>query len=352
MPPRIFLRHCALCGLLLLAGCAGVLPQADPAPQPPAQAPVAASSAPLPAPTDPEGLLDELVGRYQGHWSNHAEVFAASEGGQADAAAALMEQRIETITAPQLGRRVYRVHILFGPKGQQRSRLRLTRFAYDSSRSLVRQDVYGFPDPAGYVELAADDRAWGELSNERLRPSPGCSIWWQRRDNGRWVGATDPGQCAAAELGESNGSVTEWLELETAAMRYQQIRQLPDQGSALERQFAFERVRWYGGWYALHPQGDRAQSAPAAGAWHTGRDLRLHDQGGSIELPRSDGQPSGYHLELSRVRYPGQARSFLRLAFIDASRRTLGYVFATEDARDIGANLGWLQVGLQAESAP
>jgi hypothetical protein len=98
----------------------------------------------------------------------------------------------------------------------------------------------------------------------------------------------------------------------------------------------------------LHPQGDKASSAPAADQWHTGRDLRLHDQGGRVELKRKDGQGSGYVLELARVAYPGQPRPLLRLAFIDGQGRSLGYSWATEDSRDIGVNLGWLQVGLQA----
>ncbi|MEZ5442781.1 MAG: CpcT/CpeT family chromophore lyase [Lysobacterales bacterium] len=304
-----------------------------------------------PAPTDPDQLLAELAERYQGQWSNQAEVFAASENGQQDAASSLVSQQIEAIRAPQFGRRVFRVRISFGAPGQQRQRLRLTRFAYDSSRSLVRQDVYGFPDANGYIQLAAESEAWAELSPDRLRPSPGCSIWWQRRDNGRWVGATDPGQCAAAELGESTGSVTEWLQLDADAMRYQQVRQVAEGQTAVDRQFEFQRARSFTGWFALHPQGDKATTAPAVGAWHTGRNLQLHDQGGSVVLPRGDGTPSGYRLELARLHYPGQARSFLRLSFIDANQRSLGYVFATDDARDIGVNLGWLQVGLQAQPA-
>ncbi len=338
--------HAALLRLLFLtvcsaalAGCAGVLPMGGGADS------QNAVDGEAPAPDDPDALLAELVARYQGQWSNHAEVFAATEAGQADAAAALMNQQIERIDAPQLGRQVFRVQLQFGPRGQQRSRLRLTRFAFDSSRGLIRQDVYGFPDPVGYAELSADSHGWAGLAPERLRPSPGCSLWWQRRDGGRWVGATDPGQCAAAELSESTGSVTEWLELEPGQMRYQQVRQ--GEQAQVERQYRFQRLRYYSGWYALHPQGDKASAAPAADQWHTGRDLRLHDQGGRVELKRKDGQGSGYVLELARVAYPGQARPFLRLAFIDGQGRGLGYAWATEDSRDLGVNLGWLQVGLQ-----
>jgi hypothetical protein len=340
------LRLCFV-GLIavLLGACAGLMPTGGSLADAPAAADAAVAGV---SSDDPEVLLAELVARYAGEWSNHAEVFAAVEAGDATARGALINQQIERIDAPQFGRQVFRIRLQFGPAGQQRSRLRLTRFAHDAGRGLIRQDVYGFPDPTGYVDLAADSAGWAQLSPDRLRPSPGCSLWWQRRADGRWVGATDPGQCAAAELGESAGAVTEWLQLDPAQMSYQQVRQGAGEATELERQVQFQRVRYYSGWYALHPQGDKASTAPAADQWHTGRNLRLHDQGGRIPLPRKDGQASGYMLELSRVQYPGQPRRLLRLAFLDAGGRSLGYVWATEDSLDIGANLGWLQVGLQA----
>lgn len=330
---------------LVLSACGGILPNRDATANDVAVAPAAVAGV---LSSDPEVLLAELVARYAGEWSNHAEVFAAIEAGDQAASSSLINQQIERIDAPQFGRQVFRIRLQFGPIGQQRSRLRLTRFAHDASRGLIRQDVYGFPDPTGYVDLAADSSGWARLAPERLRPSPGCSLWWQRRADGRWVGATDPGQCAAAELGESAGAVTEWLQLDPSVLSYQQVRQGAGEATEVERQVQFQRPRYYSGWFALHPQGDKASSAPAADQWHTGRNLRLHDQGDRLELARKDGQASGYRLELARVRYPGQPRPLLRLAFLDANGRSLGYVWASEDSRDIGANLGWLQVGLQA----
>lgn len=121
-----------------------------------------------------------------------------------------------------------------------------------------------------------------------------------------------------------------------------------DQARGADAATVSQRVRWFGGWDAINGAGPKAQ--PENNDWHLKRDLRLHSEGGRIALQWRDGAPSGYTLELARLTYRESNTEVLRLAVIeDATGKTLSYVWADPDARRIGLNLGWLQVGLEQD---
>ncbi len=110
------------------------------------------------------------------------------------------------------------------------------------------------------------------------------------------------------------------------------------------------RVRWFSGWDALAGGGAQAQAQASNEDWHVRRDLRLHSEGGRVELRWRDGAPSGYVLELARLTYRESGTEVLRLAVIETTgNRVLSYAWADPGATRIGINLGWLQVGLEQE---
>jgi len=109
--------------------------------------------------------------------------------------------------------------------------------------------------------------------------------------------------------------------------------------------------RMFSGWAAINGGGPHARASN--NDWHLQNDLRLSEAGGRVELHWRDGADSGYSLELKHQAYPERRLDVLQLEVIeDANGKTLTYVWSDDNARAIGLNLGWLQVGLLAETAP
>ena len=82
------------------------------------------------------------------------------------------------------------------------------------------------------------------------------------------------------------------------------------------------------------------------------KDMRLSSEGGRAELHWLDGAASGYSLQLERTTYAERKLRVLQLNVIeDSSGQVIDYVWTDPAASAIGFNLGWLQVGLNQESA-
>ena len=111
------------------------------------------------------------------------------------------------------------------------------------------------------------------------------------------------------------------------------------------------RVRWFGGWAAVNGGGPQAKATNQD--WHTQRDLHLSSEGGIAPLHWRDGATSGYSIMLERTSYPERKLAVLQLNVIeDATGKTFAYAWADAQGSNIGLNLGWLQIGMQQESAP
>lgn len=104
------------------------------------------------------------------------------------------------------------------------------------------------------------------------------------------------------------------------------------------------RVRWFNGWAAINGGGPRAKATNQD--WHVSKHLRLSSEGGRVELHWRDNANSGYSLVLERKTYAERHLSVLQLNVVeDASGQTIDYVWTDPNAKAIGLNLGWLQVG-------
>ena len=108
-----------------------------------------------------------------------------------------------------------------------------------------------------------------------------------------------------------------------------------------------ERVRWFGGWSAINGAGPDARADSSD--WHLKQELRVHDQGGEITIPWRDGAPSGYSIKLEQLDYRERATRVLKLSIVREDGGVVAYAWADPRASQVGINLGWLQVGLQAE---
>ncbi|HST27786.1 MAG TPA: hypothetical protein VLK26_05395 [Rudaea sp.] len=185
-------------------------------------------------------------------------------------------------------------------------------------------------DAAQWAELApcAQTGAWKDAQFQSQADAAACS-------------AMLPGLGAAAALLPLRLTVEgEMLRSSTFA----------DQARGADAQIDARRVRWFAGWAAINGGGPKARVGNQD--WHMQKDLRLSSEGGRVELHWRDGAASGYSLELERTTYAERKLHVLQLNVIDdASGQTIDYVWADPSVSAIGFNLGWLQVGLNQQSA-
>jgi len=177
-------------------------------------------------------------------------------------------------------------------------------------------------------------------------PLAACTL---KRGSGQGMAlAVDAGACSSLlpGLGSSAALLPQRLSLNDDTLV---LATVSDMARGADATTTSHRVRWFTGWDAMNGGGPKATSGKD---WHVHRDLRLHSEGGRIPLQWRDGAASGYSLELARLFYKESNTEVLRLAVIeDTSGRTMSYVWANPDATRIGLNLGWLQVGLDMETA-
>jgi hypothetical protein len=128
------------------------------------------------------------------------------------------------------------------------------------------------------------------------------------------------------------------------------VRFYADQARGADAREDLRKVEVFGGWAAINSAGPTA--AADSKDWHIDRTIRLGSEGGRTELKWRDGSASGYSLVLERLTYREGNVPVLKLSVIDdRNGGTLAYAWANPEATRIGINLGWVQVGLQRETA-
>jgi hypothetical protein len=127
------------------------------------------------------------------------------------------------------------------------------------------------------------------------------------------------------------------------------VRFYADQARGQEARIEARRLRWFTGWAAVNGAGANARIE--SNDWHMNRGIRIDNEGGRAPLTWRDGKASGYSLSLERMTYRDGSVPVLKLSVIeDASGSSVVYAWANPEATRIGINLGWVQVGLEAES--
>ena len=297
---------------LLLAACQ-TLPEAG---SPSRAVPARSSSALL------EGVFD-----------NHEQVWAAREN-----AAAIAPPHVVVTLEPtsHTDWSIWRVHYEATPALDAVWALRRTEIA-DGSTTLL-------PYRAAQATVLEPGRAFDA---QQWTPLAACTLRG-RTSAGRLQAEADVAACAAIVpgIGPAAALLPTLIERDGEWLR---VRLYADQARGVDAREDARKVQVFGGWAAVNGAGPNA----AAGQdWHMNRAVRLGNEGGRAALLWRDGKPSGYSLGLERLTYREGNVPVLKLSVIDdASGRTLGYAWANPEATRIGINLGWLQVGLERESA-
>lgn len=157
--------------------------------------------------------------------------------------------------------------------------------------------------------------------------------------------SADRSRCAtlAPALGELAGLLPMEITISGGAL---QVRSYSDQALGADYRTDAHRARGFGGWAAINGAGPQAKADSSD--WHMNRDLRIDSEGGRTNLNFRDGQSSGYSLLLETITVQDGDLPLLKLSIVDSAGQVIAYAWSDPDAKRIGINLGWIQVGLQS----
>lgn len=275
--------------------------------------------------TSPNALL-------RGEFDNHEQVWSAREASSA-------------IAPP---------HVVVTLEPVARDGWSIWRIRLDASPAIeatwamqVVADSSGAPTLRPYRALVADPAPAATFDPKQWTPLDACTLRGAISGAGIRV-AADPAACAALAPGIGPSAALLPLDIEREG-EWLRVRLYADQARGPDAREATRLVQTFGGWAAVNGTGP---NGTPGNDWHMSRTIRLGSEGGRAALAWRDGKPSGYSLALERLTYREGNVPVLKLSVIeDASGRTLAYAWANPEATQIGINLGWLQVGLQRESA-
>lgn len=291
--------------------------------------------------------LSRLDTALAGDWDNHEQVKRATVDAHAGTALAVPPVR-ETLRLADRGRdgSLWLWRLRSGDAKTQALWLVLATAADNGNR--VTLTPYRALDPAAADEIfdgkrkfRFDAAQWAELA-----PCAQTGAW----KHGQFQAQTDSAACSAMLPGLGAAAALLPLRFTLDGEMLHSVT-FADQARGADAQIDARRVRWFAGWAAINGGGPKARVGNQD--WHMQKNLRLSSEGDRVELRWRDGAASGYSLELERTTYAERKLHVLELNVIDdASGQVIDYVWTDPAAGAIGFNLGWLQVGLTAETPP
>lgn len=273
-----------------------------------------------------DSAVAELALLLSGVYNNHAQVWRLRQQGQA--APLFTRVVIEPAADGGAGER-HLLYSQFKAGTQQEELLRRVRWVLRTGNEpqTVVQSVF--------QQSGGEWQEWG-----------GCSVYWHKTEAG-YQGRTRGSGCRfRAQSSEQVVVFQREFALTPAGLTYRQSLQSPG-GDPQSQSLQLARLVPYAGWAGVRPERD---VAPAGGDWRLDDAIRVHNQGGTAQLMTGDGQRLGYTVKLEQLVWPDSGIPMLRLGVLDSETgELLAYAWAEPDARRIGLNLGWLQVGLERE---
>lgn len=266
------------------------------------------------------------AGAWEGVFDNHQQVWLA----QQDGATPWPEARFAIAALQRPGWHLMDVEL------QSASPLHTRWLLHQQQTGAgLRITPYHALVPEADPEAGSDVRQWTALA--------ACTLEGSRTQSG-FLTSADVSACMTIAPGIGTAAALLPIALEFDG-QWLRARLYSDQARGADARHEARRVEIFDGWAVINGGGPQASADNAD--WHVNAGLSLGSEGGRQPLVWRDGQPSGYELLLERVTYRDGELPILKLSLRDTrSDATVAYAWADEDARRIGINLGWLQVGL------
>jgi hypothetical protein len=302
----------------------------------------------LNARSDVQRLSAWLVGEFdnneQAWWENQAPADRKPKQ--------LHEHKHVVITkaaAPFLGENVFIAKDALVRDTDAAEKLRILQLVADPKTSAVRMDFYTFNEPAKFSNVQKKPELLAGLSSKQLKLQIGCTVFWRFDAKAmNFAGSVKPGTCVQKSSGGKSVTNDEQWTLNASGLTVLESGK-DSKGNVVSgrsdgQPLALRRVRYFDGWAAIARGG---KTDVLRDKWSGQKGVIIHNEGQTLKILWDDGKPTGYSMQLAQLTYQGTSVPILKLAVInDETGKSETYVWTNTEAKRIGVNMGWLQVGL------
>jgi hypothetical protein len=254
------------------------------------------------------------------------------------------------VEAPAIGENTFFVRQYMADDYENVYRQRLYNMKQDEETGLVQLQIFSFKDEAKYRNTDQDSSIIESVTVEEVRNMPGCDVFWSYRGD-HYIGEMKEKACFYfSERMGKNIYITDTLTL-TDSEIWINDRAFDEEGNKIfgsDEPHKNRKVRYFKGWAAVQKKLIDESAAEDEMIFIGG--LRMHNEGQVIPLITEEGVNTGYSVELAQLTYQNTHTEILKLALIDKDGVSFTYIWADPQARRIGINLRWMQVGMTDET--
>lgn len=300
-------------------------------------------------------LLARFVAWFPGEYDNHEQVWQ-ERLDRAEHTHEHTHHIIAPVRLPALGMHVYYVQQYLNGDPAQVYRQRLYDVRFDPRSASIELRIWRLPEETRYRDAHLNPSKLRPLRVTDLIATPGCEVSWRWDERGFFHGVVreeacgyrSPGSQEMIRVADDLRLTEEELWIRDEAFDEQGGRLFGHPGGVHHRN---RKVRYFTGWGGVKQKGPAA--AADDDAWHSTRELLLHNEGQRRPIPAANCGPSGYSVELARLTYQKTGTAVLKLGLIDdRTGETVAYSWADPGAERIGINLRWAQIGLTLKADP
>lgn len=259
------------------------------------------------------------------------------------------------VSAPEIGEKTFFVKQYQDGDYNNVYRQRLYSFTADEKENAIRLAIYTFKDEEKYSTTDKNTDLISRINKDELKNTPGCDVFWSLQDDGDedyFLGVMKDKACFYYSTRmEKNIYISDTLKL-TPSEIWIGDKAFDEEGNKIfgrDEQHKNRKVRHFKGWAAIkNSELDPDAENPDDYTFIAG--LRWHNEGGKAPLITKEGVDTGYTVELARLTYQNTGVAILKLGLIEnETGKTAKYIWANPDAKQIGMNLRWIQVGATEE---
>ena len=288
---------------------------------------------------------------FPGEYDNNEQVWQQAEDGVPE------DDRLEHIhhiflpvDAPAIGDNTFFVRQYMDGDYENVYRQRLYNLKRDEETGAAQLQIFSFKDEAKYRNTDQDTSIIRSITAEEVRNMPGCDVFWSYRGD-HYIGEMKEKACFYfSERMGKNVYITDTLTL-TESEIWINDRAFDEDGNKIfgsDEPHKNRKVRYFKGWAVFQKKLIDESAAEDEMTFIGG--LRMHNEGQVIPLITEEGVDTGYSVELAQLTYQNTKTEILKLALIDKDGVTFTYIWTNPQAKRIGINLRWMQIGLTDEN--
>jgi hypothetical protein len=293
--------------------------------------------------------LAEMTALFEGEFDNFQQVYKEKDDKLPD-----VHEHIHSIfkkvALPAFGDNVFYVIQYLDGDTAKVYRQRMYVFNEDKTEKAIRLDIYSFDVDSLYYYANVHPEKLNGLTPQKMTNTPGCAVYW-KKEGDKFIGWMKEKACNF--VSKRSGKT---IFITDSLMLNKDEIWIRDEATDSAGNYVFgnkvgiahklKRCHFYKGWILL-------QKAGFDNEFISMKNIIWHDQGKRNRLITEDGKPTKYEVELACVIY-GKDLEVLKLAVFEfGATKSVFYIWGSPGAKNIGANMKWIQAGLtRMDAAP